>query len=75
MTKKDRDLMVNEVWLARRLKVCLQGTTSLGCRRARIRQAIVEQNLEDKYGAPFERLYGVPLHVTETQYAPEEATR
>lgn len=60
---------VNELWLARRLKVDLGGTTTTGCRRARIRAAIVEQGLQEKYAAPFERLYGVPLETTETEYA------
>ena len=75
MSKAERDEMVNELWLARRLKVDLGGTTTRGCRRARIRAAIVEQGLVDKWAAPFERLYGVPLTTTETEYLPMEAAR
>lgn len=62
-------------WFARQLGISFDGVTTNGCRRARIRAAIVEQGLQDKYGAPFERLYGVPIEVTETAYAPQEVAR
>ncbi len=75
MTSRAFEEAWKEIWLAKRLKVSLLGTTTRGMRRARLRQAIVEQKLEDKYGPPFERLYGVPIHVTELEYAPMEESR
>jgi len=58
-------------WFARQLGIRFEGVTSTACRRAKIREAMIAQRRED-LAAHFERLFGVPYHVTETAYAPQE---
>lgn len=83
--------LVTETYLARRLAqlgspVDLSGVTSSAIRRARFRQAIVAGGLAHviagtadgkpkTFAQAFERLYGVPLDTTETEYAPMEPSR
>jgi hypothetical protein len=75
-----------EMWLADKVGADLQGTTTSGCRRARVRAAIEAGHLADTVvgkgpdGTPqtaaqaFDRLYGVPFHVTELEYAAQDET-
>ena len=87
MTASEFREAYGEMWLADKVGADLQGTTTSGCRRARVRAAIDAGDLANVVigrgadgkpqtaGAAFERLYGVPFHVTETAYAPQEILR
>jgi hypothetical protein len=87
MTASEFRECYGEIWLAEKVGADLQGLTTSGCRRARVRAAIDARALADlvvgrgpdgqpqTYAQAFERLYRTPYHVTETAYAPQEVVR